>query len=133
MEQSPKQLSVSIGGYTGPSFAIELEGPYIQYTAYDSGFSDPRTEVIEVTDEQWQAFRTTLDSIDVWTWRSEYEVPEIVDGTSWSVLIAWEDALIDSSGSNGFPGNPTDDGEPTPEFNRFLNAVSSLLGGREFC
>lgn len=71
--------------------------------------------------ERWQAFRESLDRLNVWQWRPEYHRP-IPDGTGWSLRIQYADRQLTAEGHNNHPEN----------FGAFLEAVNTLLGGRKF-
>jgi hypothetical protein len=88
---------------------------------------------VSPTDEDWRAFSDTLDSLRVWRWQNEY-VLRILDGTDWALEIAWGDRSVKSIGCNCYPmadGRPCTSGNSTPTFDRFLVAVSKLVGGLE--
>ena len=81
--------------------------------------------------EDWAEFRRALDAINVWCWRSEYPNPGILDGTQWSVDIAYPDRSVHAHGDNNYPGpDGVPNGQPDePDtFQSFVCAVSRLLG-----
>ena len=87
------------------------------------------------TETQWVEFRRTLDELKVWRWRTEYPSNGIVDGTQWSLDIAFADRGIKTHGSNSYPddaGKSNGEPEPTEAFKRYLEAVRKLTGGKSF-
>jgi hypothetical protein len=98
------------------------------------GFSGPFRPSVE----QWQAFRKTLDQVNVWCWEDYYpSLPDFGGGTSWDLKIAYTDKAIKSGGSNCFPlrnGKPNYVGsgrKGDATFSKFCRAVTMLVG-REF-
>ena len=132
MGHEPNQLEISIGGYMGSSYSLELKDSGLQYEHSGDHYSNPQIEVVPVTDEQWRAFRATLDSIGVWQWKSSYPNPGICDGTQWSASIAFQDAKVECRGDNSYPEGEGGADENNDPFEAFLGAVQTLIGGREF-
>jgi hypothetical protein len=118
----PSKLYVSIGGYPGPSYALELCDEKLAYSSTQSHSDKSKLAYVQPTAEAWSHFQLELDGASVWTWKSRYENPEMVDGTSWSATIHWGERSIHTSGSNKFPKS----------FRRFLRAIQTLVGGRQF-
>jgi hypothetical protein len=135
MDFHPKTLRIAVGGYTGPSYSVELCDGKLRYEAREYGYANPRSESIAPTEEQWAQFRSALDSGRVWQWQPDYPNPGAVDGTQWSIEVAYEDATVLSHGDNSYPkanGKPSGNPDGTREFNRLMRAVRALLGGRRF-
>jgi len=128
LETRPTHLEVSLGGFTGPSYRIELQDDgSILYLHNPTSFtSGPRTKKrrIQVTEAQWRQFRGALEEAEVWDWKEEYIDPGILDGTQWLVRIKYDDASVFSRGSNSSP--------PGGRFKRLRGAVVELIGGLEF-
>ena len=106
----------------GRSYEVKLNGRVIDYTWYDLGYEKRESERITPTTRQWKAIHRKLDRFGIWNWAESYSNPDVVDGTSWSVLIHWSDQKIESQGSNGYP----------ERFDKILTAVSTLIGKRAF-
>jgi len=71
------------------------------------------------------------DGID----KKRYPSNGVVDGTQWSLDIAYADHKLHTHGDNDYPkdtGEPNRDPQPTKVFNRYLAAVQKLLGGDSF-
>ncbi len=132
----PKTFRAHIGGFGGGDFVVELRDNVLTYTARARERGQPaRTETIVPSAAQWREFRAALDDLRIWEWKKEYASKGIVDGTQWSIDIAYADRSLAAQGSNNFPdagGQPTGDPVPTKTFQRYLAAVKNLLGGREF-
>ena len=87
--------------------------------------------MVEPTDEQWRAFRRTLDYINVWQWQAHYPNPGVCDGTNWSFEVAYSDHALDTGGDNNYPdaqGEPTNLLDQTKTFDRLLRAFTRLAG-----
>jgi hypothetical protein len=127
----PTKLHASIGGYFGTSYDVELCDSSVRYSSSRGDDSrsiesltdnSPSDVTLEPTDQEWNDFLRALDSLGVWEWSPEYIFEGVMDGTSWSLEISWGDRSVTSGGSNEFP----------PTFDRFLKAVSALVGWRVF-
>lgn len=132
--ERPARFKVGIGGFFGPSYAVELsEKGALVYSRNAKTFVAAEgtvRETVEVSPEAWRTFCRELDEIDVWAWKPRYENPNVMDGTQWQVDIAACGKSIASTGYNDYPGGTLPpDGDRFP---RFLRAMSELLGGREF-
>lgn len=108
LETVPKRLSIGIGGHFGSSFDVELHGAVLTYRHSKPVQNFPpewdcRSEQIRPTEERWQAFRATLDRLDVWRWRPEYFEP-VCDGTSWSAEVVYSDKAVLSHAAIAFRG-----------------------------
>jgi hypothetical protein len=67
--------------------------------------------------EQWAAFGRSLDEIDIWSWRSEYPNPGILDGTQWGLDIEYPDRSVHWHGITitlGQAERPTEDWRACP-------------------
>ena len=54
----PTTFTVSIGGHTGPSYRVELDGDALLYASWEGGYSEQRHDERLVTDrERWAALR----------------------------------------------------------------------------
>jgi hypothetical protein len=107
----PKRLCISIGGHFGPCYEVTLKKGRLTYTyssSRDSCYRElqplPQPEEIQPSAEQWQAFRRTLNRLNVWCWQRNYSDPGVCDGTAWSAKIVYSDRSLVSSGDNCFPG-----------------------------
>ncbi|MEZ6092803.1 MAG: hypothetical protein R3C03_00995 [Pirellulaceae bacterium] len=123
----PAAFLVSIGGFSGQSFKLELDDDgKLMYRQNPDGFTEwgGTSEEVNVTEDMWIEFRDRLNDAEVWKWRRRYDDPKIADGTVWKLKIGYSNQSIVSSGSNAYPSKR--------QFNMFLNAVSALAGGRPF-
>jgi uncharacterized protein len=55
--------------------------------------------------------------VHIWSWKTRYDHPDILDGWSWEVELKIEDHFIFSSGSNAGPNN----------LDEFLESVAKLF------
>jgi hypothetical protein len=126
----PKRFEVSIGGFWGQSFGVEIAGDSLIYKTYEQGYNLIDERTITPTAIQWNRFWVPTNKLNIWKWKNRYTNPGIMDGTSWKVNIYYKNMEINSSGSNSFPG--VSQNQIRNLFNRFLGAVSNLLGGVSF-
>jgi hypothetical protein len=134
----PSLLVATIGGDSGSSYSIELSDSKLRYSSRKDDGTLPVRDEIEPTAAQWREFGAALDSIDIWQWQNDYprELP-ICDGTQWTLDIAYGDTALHTGGDNAYPRDDDDDGTipsaaPSARFERFMKAVSALIGGRDF-
>jgi len=131
----PKRFSAQIGGFRAHSYSVELRDGTLNYTSFGPGRSNPQHTVITPTEAQWREFRQALDDLKVWQWRAEYHNTGTLDGTGWSLDVAYADRTINTSGYNAYPdatGEPYFQGSPTNAFKRYLAAIKKLIGGLNF-
>ena len=120
---TPGLLQFSIGGRglnSGVTWSVEEQVLKV-YTA------DGTSSKVEVTPAQWKPFWFVVEQLGVWTWRTEYENPNMLDGTSWELVMVDGSRRIRSSGSNAFPGGFDEQDENSP-FNQLLAAINMLAG-----
>jgi hypothetical protein len=117
-----------IGGLLGASYAVVLNGSNSVIYSHNphtfTSYPGTEHEVIEVSEERWIRFRQALDEAKVWRWRREYVNKRIYDGTSWLLDVQYSDKSIVTRGRNDYPRRD--------RFERFLQAVRELTGGKEF-
>jgi hypothetical protein len=131
----PNRFRASIGGFPGVSYLVELRNGNLTYTEFGSGHSNPKPVVISPSATQWREFRQALDDLKVWGWQPKYPNVKVDDGTQWSLDIACADHAIKTDGDNSYPdanGKPHGKPRPTAAFNRYLDAVKKLTGGKTF-
>ena len=105
----------------------------LAYVRWDYGYRTESVEELTPTRAQWIRFRAELDSIGVARWnRTYHDDLGVLDGTSWSLEIRYEDVEVLSSGDNAYPENDPLSAVPSAAFNRLLKAVSRLLRRRTF-
>ena len=82
-------------------------------------------------------FCESMDEIGVWGWGARYEpgkrfepVSVVRDGTHWSLTLACAGRQVESSGDTAGPQSR--DLDESRDFGRFCEAISRLLGSREF-
>lgn len=127
-EIQPIRLEAKIGGIFGPSYEVVLSGGNSVLYAYNpstfTSYAGTKRETIRVGEDRWRLFRQALDEAKVWNWKSEYVDEEIRDGTSWSLVAEYADDSVDAHGRNAYPKQA--------EFDRFLQGVRDLTGGKDF-
>ena len=118
----PRALSAYIGGYMGASYEVRLCESVLEYKVYSRGYEHRSTEEIIPSDAAWRVFRAAVSSAGIRKWEESYVQEDVCDGTSWSFDIDFGDHRVSSDGSNDFPD----------DFGALLEAIQTLLGGREF-
>lgn len=128
----PSTMTLYIGGWDGPSYSATLTNGVIVYKEGGGGplIDEAPEQVISPRAEQWKQFRSELDTIGIWSWKTHYIDHGVLDGTQWRVEIAYSNRTINVEGSNAYPESSGP--EMSPLFRRFLNAVSKLLNGQQF-
>jgi hypothetical protein len=93
-----------------------------------------KPEIVTPTEAEWKAFQAALDAMNVWNWKSNYDAPNIDDGTQWEVAMKFGGKKIVSRGSNAYPDGKggVETGGKSKAFTEFLGAISTLLGGKTF-
>ena len=136
----PTSFKAAIGGFFGPSFAVELtpEGD-LRYArnprTFVSDDAGTTREIVKVAPAAWATFCQELDAIGAWHWKPNYVDASVHDGTSWSFEIVVDGKSLKSGGYNAWPGGslslPGASSADT-SFQTWLHAVSALVGGRDF-
>lgn len=106
----PERLSAYIGGFMGASYGIELHAGALTYTSSDTGHRNTKQVRITPAAAEWRELRQALDDLKVWQWRANYPSQGTVDGTQWSLDIAYADHTVKCRGDNSYPdakGSPT--------------------------
>jgi hypothetical protein len=117
-----KTFRLSIGGYFGPSYSLELKGQDIFYETFGNEYELKNSEIISPTLGELDQFLGKIIKIGIWEWKKLYINPHILDGTSWSVSIEYEGKRFKSSGSNAYP----------ERFNEFTKIVRQLINNKPF-
>lgn len=134
----PEKLRLFIGGYFGGSYGVELERGALLYTRWREGSDNEEPRRIAPSAEAWTVFWERLDEAGVWSWSGSYQNPGILDGTSWSIVIAVGERSVEARGSNAYPCDALKASASTKSrasgtrFDDFWDAVSELLGGCAF-
>ena len=127
-EIHPTRLEARIGGIFGPSYEVVLDGrDAVVYRHNPSTFTTypgTKSETIAVDEEGWARFRQAMDDARVWSWKREYADPDVMDGTSWSLLAHYGEHVVDVRGRNDYPDEA--------QFERFLQGVGELIDGKNF-
>lgn len=126
---APRELRLSIDGFPGPSYVVELCGDTLIWAHADGDTIDDEPICI-LPGERWTSFGAALAELAVWEWAPSYtaDAPiddpaaEPVDGVSWRVHITWNGHAVLASGVDAFP----------PSWDAFCEAVERLLGGLSF-
>jgi hypothetical protein len=131
----PKEFSAIIGGFLGSTYVVELRDGALHYTEKKGRDAVTSSATVIPTSAQWQEFRKTIDELNIWQWHAQYPNRGTMDGTQWSLKIAYADRALKTHGDNNYPdanGAPSDNSDPSKSFNRYLGAIRKLIGGRSF-
>lgn len=82
------------------------------------GRFEPVQQQVAVTPEEWDAFWTKVDLLDVWSWKTYYRRAR--DGGKWSLELQRGDRQVTASGRNAGPDN----------YSEFYRSLKQLVGGR---
>jgi hypothetical protein len=128
VDQAPKRLRFSIGGYMGKSYQVSWipEIRSLRVRAWEFGYKNKTEHLSNVTDAQWKTFWAVMDKLNVWGWRREYST-DVCDGTTWHLDVINGSRRIRSHGSNAYPDGD-DMHESSPAFDTFLAAINMLAG-----
>ena len=113
-------------------FGGEDVSPVIRYFRQAKG----AVEYPAPSEDVWRRFRERLDALGVFEWKSRPIAGEDEDALdwmppSWNIQITYPDRAIDIKGPiDELPPHGTS--KPGVEFRQFCEAVSELIGGREF-
>ena len=133
IDKGNSTLTFWMGGFRGPGYDIDSDGVKITYDETKVGTTAPISEEITPTTKAWDRFWNRVDTLDIWSWDSEYSNPEVRDGTLWTLELAHNGRSLITRGDNAYPAPRHDDGPntPSPAFAALLAALSQLCGGRE--
>jgi hypothetical protein len=85
------------------------------------------------SDEQWQQFWQELEQIGVWSWQSEYQNPNVLDGEMWLLELAFAGKQLNTEGCNAYPGASDGPGFAKEcAFGQFIGALRRLTGIENF-
>jgi len=136
-EDAPSSLEVYLGSFNGLSYGVCWEGRALVYESFEPGYQRRQQLLLSPSHAQWRRFWRSMDQIGVWEWADRYEPGArfepgsvVRDGTHWSLTLAHADSAVESSGDNAGPD--TRDLDESRVFARFCEAVTRLVGGREF-
>ena len=121
MENKIKTLKTSVGGYMGYSFEVKIdfENSLSKYTVFKEHYEKLSSEIINLSREKIEVFINTLDVIKITEWKHNYENPGIMDGTSWSVTICFDNNKeARFTGDNSFPEH----------WETFCKSMQNLIG-----
>ena len=133
----PTQLKISAGTFFGAKLVLELHdgGDLILRSTPGRGQNTESVIARHPSAEKWRAFRSSLDNLKVWSWKSEYvDTAAPTDGYSWQVELTYPDHKLLS---HGYEAAPTHDGSWSPmkgmssgsdsTYSDFTKAVSDLI------
>jgi hypothetical protein len=110
---APKEFSLSSyahGGGSGGTTTVTFRDGVLTRKSEYSGFAAPknRTETATPTPERWREFRSTVDKLNIWQWKSHYKSTQIPGGSvasGWSLTLHYRDRKLRSSGQMRSPDN----------------------------
>jgi|GEM_PF-6356887 hypothetical protein len=133
----PTDLKISTGTFFGAKFNLQLRDgdDLILRSTPGRGEKTESTIALHPSLEKWRAFRSSLDKLNVWSWKAEYvDKAAPTAGYSWQVELSYRDHKVVS---HGYEAAPTHDGSWSPmkgmnsgsdnTYSDFTNAVSTLI------
>jgi hypothetical protein len=133
----PTRLKISSGTFFGTKLVLELHdgGDLILRTTPGRGQNIESVIALHPSAEKWRAFRSSLDTLNVWSWKPEYvDTAAPTDGYTWQVELTYPDRKLTS---HGYEAAPTHDGSWSPmkglssgsdnTYSDFTKAVSDLI------
>ncbi len=114
----PQKFNFSITDISGPSYHFEFAQGFLAYSVTQPGQKSKPPLHRAPTPEQWQEFRQKMDRMKVWQWKTNYGNKSFIEGTQWSLDLAYSDRVIHSEGHRDFPDN----------YDSFLKALGKLVG-----
>jgi hypothetical protein len=133
----PTDLKISTGTFFGAKFTLQLLDGHdlILKSTPGRGEKTESTIALHPSPEKWRAFRSSLDKLNVWSWKAEYvDTAAPTDGYSWRVELAYPDHKLMC---HGYEAAPASDGSWSPmkgmnsgsdsTYSDFTKAVSALV------
>jgi hypothetical protein len=119
-DKDPVLLIVSLGGYPGPWYKVEVDfinDRFVYFEWHLSSFSQ-RNELPKVSGSI-EDFKKELYRLKIWKWQPEYNQQGIIlDGITWSVKLITKGNIFESNGIQSFPN----------DWEKFCKALSKLTG-----
>jgi hypothetical protein len=129
---TPQKLDIYIGNAVLGAWHVRLHERSLMCSLEANGMADRSGSSVTPSEEQWRAFRATLDRLHIAQWQHDYPNPGgVMDGTQWYIQIVYPDGVLKLRGDNNFPqsdGKPNNDPNWTPTFRQFVTALKALLG-----
>lgn len=119
----PISLSVSIDGYSGPSYQVRinfLSKRFIMWEWRGKEYCEPFSPFQPKKAGNVEEFKRELYSIKIWQWEPGYQKEEgiILEGKYWSVQLKTKGKIYESDGTDCFP----------PNWFHFCRAIERLTG-----
>jgi hypothetical protein len=133
-EGAPEELRFSYSAFFGPSQSVELRKDtlVLRRAGWSDGINPPAVDSVRVvpTAEEWRGFWDAVEETGVGRWRRRYVAENIADGLGWQLRLRVAGGRVESEGSNAYPDRSgrEHEGEPTPEFLAFVDALGDLVG-----
>lgn len=88
-----KTLKAFVGGYMGHSYKVEIDFQNFlaKYTTFDYGYERESSKKINLSKEKIAIFLESMDTLKITEWRKHYKNLGVLDGTSWSLEICFND------------------------------------------
>lgn len=116
----PKAFYFAVGGYPAGQSAVLWRRGVLRCVAPMSQLGDASNLLVSPTEDECLWFAGRLRQLGVYQWARSYDLPEICDGTQWSLRVNWPGCgRVWSDGSNAYPGR----------FQALLNAIKTLTHG----
>ncbi|HEY2772551.1 MAG TPA: hypothetical protein VGK20_00735 [Candidatus Binatia bacterium] len=134
-QSKPLEMDCTSGAYLEQgSIEVKLDGGTLHFIQHApaSDFLDPKVDHARAPSEkEWKDLRRTLDAVDFWNWKTNYEIPDAVAGRYWSVTVRYADRSASVHGRNAWPGDEdpaTVSKTPTKRYERLRATIQALVG-----
>jgi hypothetical protein len=127
----PQELDIYVGNAVLGAWHVRLHDHSLICSLEANGRADRSESPVTPSEEQWRAFRASLDRLHIAQWQRDYPNPgEVMDGTQWHIQIVYPDRVLKLHGDNNFPdgdGKANSDPQWTPTFREFVRSLKTLL------
>ena len=103
----PKRFAFKIEHPPRITYSVELVDGELRYIrTWDEAAVKEKRLTKNASAADWFRFRTSLDDLNVWKWRTHYVAAKQFDkiDTKWSAVIEYSDKHISADGVNSYPG-----------------------------
>lgn len=127
------KFEFKITGFSLPGFEVSYESGTITYFANRNIYRSGLKHCKDVAKDAIDKFISKLNDLKVLNWESEYYNLDVIDGEQWALEITYDgNKKKHICGNNEYPGSLSNSTSRTPEFNKLLKAVKTLLNEPTF-
>ena len=127
MRELPDRFIFTLGGFFSKTHQFVWQHGQINYH-FQSLPTNTEPAIITPDSQAWARFWPAVAAAGVWQWEADYLNQAVLDGTQWSLELAFQGRYLSCEGSNAYPGGHGTEYSNTSEFVRFLKALETLTG-----